>query len=223
MMAQLRRKVVLVVLALFVMSMLYYGTTWPPDADQVQAMHGERSNEIELRDSTPQRHFRSDLFTRKRRLPRVDADSRGRKQQTGARKWKETRSSNSNKHTVTGHQAPVELLVERQQRPRFTIVTALFDIGRGNWSHYGRLYSEYFAFMKNLLNTDVQLFVFTDQSGAKYVREQRASKSDRTHVQVSDLHSLPFYHYKPVIDDIISREENQCKFRCCTVPVTNLT
>uniref|UniRef100_A0A914RHW5 Uncharacterized protein n=1 Tax=Parascaris equorum TaxID=6256 RepID=A0A914RHW5_PAREQ len=53
------------------------------------------------------------------------------------------------------------------------IVTALFDIGRGKWIKYTRTYTQYMNYLENLLTLNNRMVIFTDHTGAEFVRRKR--------------------------------------------------
>uniref|UniRef100_A0A1I8ERD0 Uncharacterized protein n=1 Tax=Wuchereria bancrofti TaxID=6293 RepID=A0A1I8ERD0_WUCBA len=55
----------------------------------------------------------------------------------------------------------------------FTLVTALLDIGRGDWWEYRRPLESYYGFLENLLKLKVNLIIFVDLKSMKHVYTQR--------------------------------------------------
>lgn len=92
-----------------------------------------------------------------------------------------------------------------------TVVTALYDIGRGNlkgkWAH--RPFSKYLEWFKNLLQLNVPLVVFTDSSLLWYIKEHRP-ENYQTKVVTRDFSELESYKLLDRIQDAIDkiRREN---------------
>jgi len=54
-----------------------------------------------------------------------------------------------------------------------TIVTALFDIGRDKWQNYAQSYHTYQHWMKNILNFENEMVIFTEEKFKDYILENR--------------------------------------------------
>lgn len=63
------------------------------------------------------------------------------------------------------------------------VVTALFDIGRGDWYKYTRSYEQYLVYMIKLLKLKNRMVIFTDAEGAKLVRQRRHLKNTEVFIQ----------------------------------------
>lgn len=56
---------------------------------------------------------------------------------------------------------------------KFTLVTALLDIGRGNWWEYRRTIENYYQYLDNILHLNVDLVIFLDDKSADYIYKRR--------------------------------------------------
>lgn len=76
-----------------------------------------------------------------------------------------------------------------------TLVTALFDIGRGEIdAGFSRKYSHYLECFAKLLALDLPLVVFCDEETEKFVMAHRKSQNTRTvRKTIDDLRKFPFY------------------------------
>lgn len=63
--------------------------------------------------------------------------------------------------------------VEESDEEEVTIVTALVDIGRGDWWEYRRPLEKYHEFMENLLSLRNNMVIFVDQSSHDFVHKYR--------------------------------------------------
>ncbi|VDO26478.1 unnamed protein product [Brugia timori] len=92
----------------------------------------------------------------------------------------------------------------------FTLVTALLDIGRGDWWEYRRPLESYYGFLQNLLKLKVNLVIFVDQKSIKHVYTQRKlyHLEHITEVIPITLAELPLYRYMKTAMQIISDERN---------------
>uniref|UniRef100_A0A0N5AMF1 Phospholipase D n=1 Tax=Syphacia muris TaxID=451379 RepID=A0A0N5AMF1_9BILA len=80
------------------------------------------------------------------------------------------------------------------------VVTALFNIGRGDWYKYTRSYEQYLEYMNKLLKIKNRLVIFTDQEGANYVRTKRHQKN--TEVRLFLLNLIKnYWNYDPAMKD----------------------
>ncbi|EJD76673.1 hypothetical protein LOAG_16434 [Loa loa] len=92
----------------------------------------------------------------------------------------------------------------------FTLVTALLDIGRGDWWEYRRPLGSYYGFLENLLKLKVNLIIFVDQKSVKHVYTQRKLyRLDHiTMIIPINLAELPLYRYMKTAMEIIADERN---------------
>ncbi|KAK6982486.1 protein htrl, partial [Biomphalaria glabrata] len=75
----------------------------------------------------------------------------------------------------------------------FTVVTAMLDIGRGNWSEQSRPYNTYLLYMQRMLRLDVNMVVFVEPKGKPFIEWMRRGREKRTHIAVTTLKDLPYY------------------------------
>lgn len=81
----------------------------------------------------------------------------------------------------------------------FTIVTAFFDIGRGNWNYYQRKQNEYLSHFSNMLSLkDVNIIVFTEERYHNFVSKE----NDKAFIVLKNFKDL--YTFKKYSDIIIS-------------------
>ncbi|EJW87000.1 hypothetical protein WUBG_02091 [Wuchereria bancrofti] len=92
----------------------------------------------------------------------------------------------------------------------FTLVTALLDIGRGDWWEYRRPLESYYGFLENLLKLKVNLIIFVDLKSMKHVYTQRKlyHLEHITEVIPITLAELPLHRYMKAAMKIISDERN---------------
>jgi hypothetical protein len=77
----------------------------------------------------------------------------------------------------------------------YTLVTALFDIGRHNWTRFGRSTRDYFNYGKKLLQLNVPLIIFIDNQFVDFVKFHRKGKEQFTYIVPTSLRDLEFYKY----------------------------
>uniref|UniRef100_A0A8R1TY55 Uncharacterized protein n=1 Tax=Onchocerca volvulus TaxID=6282 RepID=A0A8R1TY55_ONCVO len=92
----------------------------------------------------------------------------------------------------------------------FTLVTALLDIGRGDWWEYRRPLESYYGFMENVLKLKVNLVIFVDQKSMKHVYTQRKlhQLEHITKVIPITLAELPLHRYMNLAMKIIADEQS---------------
>ncbi|KAK7475521.1 hypothetical protein BaRGS_00033210 [Batillaria attramentaria] len=94
----------------------------------------------------------------------------------------------------------------------FTVVTALLDIGRGEWrgkqgGKYRRTYDDYLHYMQQLLRLDVNLLLFVDHKARPAVDRGRRGKENHTYVVEVRLEDLPYYQHRSRVDYIMKSVE----------------
>ncbi|KAK7497665.1 hypothetical protein BaRGS_00011060, partial [Batillaria attramentaria] len=89
----------------------------------------------------------------------------------------------------------------------FTVVTAMLDIGRGNWSTQKRSYNTYLLYMHRMLSLDVNMVVFVDPRGRPFVDWMRRGREQRTLVVVTRVEELPYFKHRQRIQEIMDSEE----------------
>ncbi|KAK7087319.1 protein HtrL-like isoform X3 [Littorina saxatilis] len=89
----------------------------------------------------------------------------------------------------------------------FTVVTALVDIGRGQWNFQSRGFNEYLLYMQRVLKLDVNMVVYIHDRGAPTVRWMRRGREHRTRIIATNLEDLPYYKYKSQIQSVMDSED----------------
>ena len=76
-----------------------------------------------------------------------------------------------------------------------TLVTALFDIGRDNIdAGFSRSFDHYLECFKKLLDVDLPMTIFCDQTVAEFVMKHRDMNKTRLIIKtLDDLRAFPFY------------------------------
>jgi len=77
-----------------------------------------------------------------------------------------------------------------------TIVTALFDIGRDKWEDYALSYNTYLFWMKNILNFNSQMIIFTEQKYYDFILSERKKvdhELKKTIIIVEELKNIDSY------------------------------
>ncbi|KAK3594537.1 hypothetical protein CHS0354_023593, partial [Potamilus streckersoni] len=96
---------------------------------------------------------------------------------------------------------------EANEYSSVTLVTALYDIGRENWSEWGRNFNIYLEHFKKVLALNVHLAVFVDKSLLEFIKHNRQGKLDKTRVQVVQFSDLEIFQYYNPIKDIMNSLE----------------
>lgn len=91
----------------------------------------------------------------------------------------------------------------------YTVVTGLFDIGRGNWNgYYNRSVDKYIGFFKNVLSLRVNMVVFIEEKFLSVVHEVRDNLYDQNGLKVDTIinvlkhEDLYMWKYKDLLFDI---------------------
>lgn len=92
-------------------------------------------------------------------------------------------------------------------KQNFTIVTALFNIQRENWTSFQRPFEDYLNYSKQLLHMNVPLLAFVDRSVEEFVRYHRRNKEHLTQIIVSSIHELEYYDDYNIIKEIMDSDE----------------
>ncbi|CAG9531019.1 unnamed protein product [Cercopithifilaria johnstoni] len=100
--------------------------------------------------------------------------------------------------------------ITRVRRSNFTLVTALLDIGRGDWWEYRRPLESYYNFLENLLKLKVNLVIFVDLKSVRHVYTQRKlyRLEHITKIIPITLAELPLYRYVKAAMKVIADEQN---------------
>ena len=81
-----------------------------------------------------------------------------------------------------------------------TIVTALFDIKRGDLNGFGRSFDHYIETFRKLLQSELPMVIFCDEDVEKIVWEERTNTNTRVvRKTLDDLRAFPFYEYTNTI------------------------
>ena len=78
----------------------------------------------------------------------------------------------------------------------FTVVTALLDIGRGQWSYQSRAFNIYLLYMQRVLRLDVNMVIYMEAKGKPMADWMRRGREARTVIIDTKLHDLPYYQYR---------------------------
>ncbi|XP_012937289.1 uncharacterized protein LOC106011611 [Aplysia californica] len=88
----------------------------------------------------------------------------------------------------------------------FTVVTGLFDIGRGRWMTSWRTYNDYLGYLLQILKLDVNLIVFIEKKGVPFVERNRRGREGRTRIYEMDIMDLEYF---PLLKDITNIMQSQ--------------
>ncbi|KAK7497773.1 hypothetical protein BaRGS_00010907 [Batillaria attramentaria] len=91
----------------------------------------------------------------------------------------------------------------------FTVVTGLFDIGRGHRLFRSRTYKTYLAWLIQILTLDVNLIVFIEPQGMDFVRRIRRGREGRTLVVETNLSDLPYFKDMDRIQIVMNSQQFQ--------------
>ncbi|XP_059177402.1 protein HtrL-like [Physella acuta] len=89
----------------------------------------------------------------------------------------------------------------------FTVVSALIDIGRGNWTRFTRSYDDYLKFFHQILGLKVNLVLFVDRKAKAVAEEKRKGMEDRTRIIETTLQDIPYYKLRHRIAEIMNSTE----------------
>ncbi|KIH47521.1 hypothetical protein ANCDUO_22419 [Ancylostoma duodenale] len=98
--------------------------------------------------------------------------------------------------------------VPPDEKDDVTIVTALMDIGRGDWDRYRRPLEQYHIFMENLLSLQNNMVIFTDTSSYDFIHKYRKNMGEmhRTKIHLITLNDLPLSRHLDAANKIIQEE-----------------
>ncbi|ETN82377.1 hypothetical protein NECAME_08027 [Necator americanus] len=98
--------------------------------------------------------------------------------------------------------------ISPEEKDDVTIVTALIDIGRGDWDRYRRPLEQYHIFMENLLSLQNNMVIFTDTSSYDFIHKYRKNMGEmhRTKIHLITLNDLPLYRHLDAASKIIKEE-----------------
>lgn len=86
-------------------------------------------------------------------------------------------------------------------------MTALYDIGRGEWPSFSRSFNQYLRRLHHLLQLEVDIVVFGDRSLKAFVREHRQTSRARTTFVTKPFSKLDAFRHRPYIEDIMASAE----------------
>lgn len=96
----------------------------------------------------------------------------------------------------------------KSSKKSFTIVTALFDIGRGEWNDiYKRDIKLYMYYLSFILNLDCNICIFVEEKFVEFVRNCRRGLENKTVIYTSDISSLVMNKYKNRMTEIMNRDD----------------
>ena len=101
---------------------------------------------------------------------------------------------NNNIDVIENKPKPIEKLIENSQTmedvdTKVTIVTALYDLGRGNIdASFNRKYEDYLNKFSELLKTDIPMFIFIDEKDEEFIWKYR--KKENTKIELMSLEKL---------------------------------
>ncbi|KAI6216882.1 HtrL protein family-containing protein [Aphelenchoides fujianensis] len=115
-------------------------------------------------------------------------------------------------HTVPGEDSKAKGRATHPEDPRRwdgtpVIVTALLDIGRGEWQRFTRPYDLYLSYLKNLLRVDNRFIIYCDRAAAEYLSSQLDLDERRIQLVRIELADLPFYRERDAIKRILEHEQ----------------
>lgn len=84
----------------------------------------------------------------------------------------------------------------------YTVITGLFDIGRGNWSAYRRPVEYYMHFFANVLRLKAPMVIFCEDKFVPLVNQVRSTISFDTVVVPTKLEDLIMHKYKDLLFEI---------------------
>ena len=89
----------------------------------------------------------------------------------------------------------------------YTIITAFFDIGRENWSHYTRSVDKYLQNAKRMLSLQDDMIVFIEPKFVDFVKENRQNNKNKTTIIPINITDLYWYKYLNTIQNIMDSSE----------------
>lgn len=84
----------------------------------------------------------------------------------------------------------------------YTIVSGLFDIGRGNWDNYRRPISHYLHYFKNLLKIKADIVIFCEPDFVELVQTTRKEIPFKTTVIPTTIEELYMHKHKELLFEI---------------------
>uniref|UniRef100_A0A0N5BNU1 Protein-serine/threonine phosphatase n=1 Tax=Strongyloides papillosus TaxID=174720 RepID=A0A0N5BNU1_STREA len=87
------------------------------------------------------------------------------------------------------------------------IVTALLDIGRGEWQSFYRPFETYLNSFLDLLQMDNNMIIYGDKTVINFVKKHFKNKIDDKLLLEISMKDLPFYRYRNEMQEIIDNEQ----------------
>lgn len=84
----------------------------------------------------------------------------------------------------------------------YTVVTGLFDIGRGNWKHYQRPKNAYLVYLKNVASLNAPMIIFCEQHDVAFIFSIRRNIPHSTKIVSTRIEDLYMNKYKDLLLDI---------------------
>jgi len=84
----------------------------------------------------------------------------------------------------------------------YTVVTGLFDIGRGEWSHFRRPIEYYIKFFSNVISLNAPMVIFCEEKFVNIVHTVRSKVPFVTTVISTSLEQLYMNKYKDLLFEI---------------------
>lgn len=91
-------------------------------------------------------------------------------------------------------------------KPNFTIVTALYDLGRETWPSFKRRFTSYLNASIQMLRMNVPLVVYVEPELKPFIDYYRAGKEDYTFVKAVPFHKLRYYSYVNILRAVMSSD-----------------
>ncbi|XP_061186232.1 uncharacterized protein LOC133194253 [Saccostrea echinata] len=86
-------------------------------------------------------------------------------------------------------------------------VTALYDIGRENWTHFKRSFDEYLSYFRNVLRLNVKMIIYSDESVQKVVLDERKNLHHKTQSYSLPFTDLEYYRFRQHIEHVLVSPE----------------
>jgi hypothetical protein len=84
----------------------------------------------------------------------------------------------------------------------YTLVTAMIDIGRSNWTNFRRSTDEYLQRAHRLLSLNVPLVIFAESKFIDYIARSRRGKENVTRIITVTLSQLDYYDQRADIERV---------------------
>ena len=93
------------------------------------------------------------------------------------------------------------------QSSSITIVTALFDIGRGDWWEYRRPYEQYLQYFEILLRLNNNIIIYIEEKSREWVMQRR--NDNQTLIITMTIDQLPLWQHRDRMKSIIDSEQSE--------------